>query len=610
MRSERQELARALCEAHRHAEAAALFEELLSDGAAPEEDYDAWVAGLADCSRGIGRTFEAGVCALFLGRTDEARAALAGSAFGEGGVEEVAARALTGDRARRAFRRVAALHRAQHRYAHAARAAEEAGDWLEASRDWERLRRDPRLDGRAYERALIEFNLGRMATRTGDAAVAARHLVAAQRGLEEVADLFERRGERHRAFDCYCVLVAIGRESGAYENLAEGYVNCIRVLQADALKFYALQYYEDFLASSLEAEEFHAAALLCREAADYARRLGLPYDRGYLKRAAETWWLAAEKSTRDGAPPQLAENAYLASIDAWNALGDRYHVRLTYERLVRLPLGDKRHARYEAALARFAQVWPKAVPAPPLPEYLRQRHVYPAVWLLDLVEWELGGELGATLCGLVGDRRLPLLSRRRALVALLALAEAERSGQGGALATALVRAGTVGAYPLLGPLEQRLLSPLVEVRRAVLVGCRTLFFKRTFELVERGLVDPDSSVRTAAVETVRHLHFPHAFEPLARLIRLGLNAEVRSAALESMGRLGSVEAAEVLLEVLRNEPDPLGGLARRLLGDFEGRVLRPLLGRWVEGGLDPTEPLAELARSFGLVPERRSSPTG
>ena len=58
---------------------------------------------------------------------------------------------------------------------------------------------------------------------------------------------------------------------GQFENLAEGYVNCIRVLSEDNLKFYVLQYYEDFIKLALERGEFHAAATLYHEAADYAR---------------------------------------------------------------------------------------------------------------------------------------------------------------------------------------------------------------------------------------------------------------------------------------------------------------------------------------------------
>ena len=63
--------------------------------------------------------------------------------------------------------------------------------------------------------------------------------------LTSAADGFEAKGPRERAFDCYGVLLTIGRE-GSFENLAEGYLNCIRILREDGLKYYVLQYYEDF----------------------------------------------------------------------------------------------------------------------------------------------------------------------------------------------------------------------------------------------------------------------------------------------------------------------------------------------------------------------------
>ena len=59
----------------------------------------------------------------------------------------------------------------------------------------------------------------------GDPAIGRRALVDSQRRLEQVADDFETRGERERAFDCYQILLKLGKESGQFENLAEGYVN-------------------------------------------------------------------------------------------------------------------------------------------------------------------------------------------------------------------------------------------------------------------------------------------------------------------------------------------------------------------------------------------------
>ena len=93
--------------------------------------------------------------------------------------------------------------------------------------------------------------------------------------LEEAADHFESVGQRERAFDCFQVLVQIGRESKMFEDVLEGFVNCIRILREDHLKYFALQYFEDALTSARERGELSAAATLAREASEYARSLGL-----------------------------------------------------------------------------------------------------------------------------------------------------------------------------------------------------------------------------------------------------------------------------------------------------------------------------------------------
>ena len=112
---------------------------------------------------------------------------------------------------------------------------------------WEEVQADPRLREDPYNAALVSFNLGRVLTELRDAPGAQRGRVRAMRLLEEAADLFEARGLRERAFDCFQVLLTLGAETGSFENLAEGYLNCIRILREDHLKYYALQYYEDFI---------------------------------------------------------------------------------------------------------------------------------------------------------------------------------------------------------------------------------------------------------------------------------------------------------------------------------------------------------------------------
>ena len=329
---------KALLAANRAAEAERLFRQLLHHTHVIDFEYDEWLKGIGEAYRALGRTREAGYVYLYLHAFDRAArdVSAADSPVDAARVRELEARRAGGELARKLVREAA-------RGLRRSRASRPVGDRVRAGqqpreerRAWERVLRDPRLRGRAYEEALVQFNVGVAATRDGDKEGGNRHLVSAQRLLEEVADEFETRGERHRAFDCYCILLKLGKDSGSFENLAEGYINCIRVLKEDNLKFYVLQYYEDFFRIALEREEYHAAATVFREAADYARRVGLVYDRGYIKRAAETWWKAAEKNERDGGPVEITENAYLAAIDAYNSVGDFFHVRESYKQLAKL----------------------------------------------------------------------------------------------------------------------------------------------------------------------------------------------------------------------------------------------------------------------------------
>src|SRR5262249_53908471 len=202
------------------------------------------------------------------------------------------------------------------------------------------------------------------------------HLVAAQRILEEVADTFETAGERDRAFYCYQVLIELGKRSKSFKNLAEGYLNCIRVMKEDNLRFYVLQYCEDFLALALERKEFHAAATLAREAAEYALRAGMPYDRHYLARSAEIWQRCAAGNEEAGGPAELSENALVAAIDAWCAIGQFARVGDCYERLALLDLPEKKRRRYAVASERYRGVDAGPVDAPAFPESLRQPHAY------------------------------------------------------------------------------------------------------------------------------------------------------------------------------------------------------------------------------------------
>ncbi len=583
------ERAEALGKGGRHAEAERAWRQLLVNTHVVDFEYDDWLRGAAATYLKLGRPLEAGYAYLYLHQFAQALAAFgqAQAPLELARAREVEGRRTVGEPAREHLRAAAAGYVDAGRAVHGAIAYALAGEPAKERRVWERVLADPRLRTMPYELALVHFNVGDACLRAGDKDEAERRFIHAQRLLEEVADDFEARGERERAFDCYAVLLKLGRDSGSYENLAEGYINCIRVLKEDSLKFYVLQYYEDFLRISLEREELHAAATVFREAADYARRVGLVYDRGYIRRAGETWWLAAEKNERDGGPPEMTENAYLAAVDAWNSVGDFTRVRETYERLARLSLGDKKRARYAQVATRYADVPPEPAEAAPFPDYLRQQHAYPEIWHLDLTEWELDGQPVDVCASIVGDVRYADMIRRRALLVLLTILGAPRAGQGGELEPGLLAQVTVGlgelqSYAALRPLERLAGHASPEVRRGVQRALRNLYFKRSFQMIARGLVDEVAEVRKAALEALAALHFPHAFDPLTRIFREHEDLRVKEVALESIGRIASLEAGEFLIEVLRYEAPALREVARRLLAQFDNADILPILQKHME----------------------------
>jgi HEAT repeat protein len=608
--------AQSLANARRYVEAERIYRQLLSQTHVIDFEYDDWLKGIAECYRAMGRLREAGYVFLYLHQFERAQSVwnTREHPVDAARVRELEARRAAGDSAKKLFADAARGYADANRHVLSAVAFAQAEDAREERRAWERVLRDPRLRGQAYEEGLVHFNIGLAYQREGEPDSGNRHLVQAQRILEEVADEFEIGGERHRAFDCYCILLKLGKDLNSYENLAEGYINCIRVLKEDNLKFYVLQYFEDFLRISFEREEYHAAATVCREAADYARRVGLIYDRGYMKRAAETWWKAAEKNERDGGPVEITENAYLAAIDSFNSVGDFFHVRESYKRLAQLSLGEKKQKRYLEVVGRYAEVWQEAIDAAPFPDYLRQQHAYPEIWFLDLIEWELDGDFVEVCASIVGNHQYADMIRRRALSVLLTELDARQrvapagvAGVSSAELDAHVLAqiahgmGELQAYAALRPLERLYEHPRDEVRRGVMRALKHLYFKRTFILIQRGLRDEARPVREAAIEAMAALHFPHAFDPLTKIFREQDEMRIKEVALESIGRIASLEAGEFLVEVLRYEADGLRDVARRLLANFDNPDILPILRKHLELEAGPARAhLEQIVRALGV----------
>jgi len=434
---------------------------------------------------------------------------------------------------------------------------EKAGDWRGARALWSRLTQVASGGADAYNAALVQFNLARAAKQCNDGRQAHEAIVASVRLLEEAADHFESIGQRERAFDCFQVLVQIGREGGFFENVLEGFVNCIRILREDHLKYFALQYFEDALSAAREKEELSAAATLAREAAEYSRQLGMhSASAHYTLVQAELWRELAKQHAVRGDPPEIAENALLAAVLAFGEVGQFARVGALYEELAQTDLEVARKTHYARAAKRYEGVRDEPIEAAPLPAHLRQDNQFPDVWHVDVIEWEQQGSAAEACADVLLDKRWPDLIRRRALLArLTAFAIEGRPDDASASATqARVRLAEQLAqlqlYVVLSPLEKLFARNERQVKVAVLAAMQTLFFKRSFITVREGLRYSDPAVVEQAARAVEALYFPHAFDPLSRIVRDSPQPNVRASALRALAKVDTPEAADFLLGIL------------------------------------------------------------
>ena len=158
--------------------------------------------------------------------------------------------------------------------------------------------------------------------------------------------------------------------------------------------------------------------------------------------------------------------------------------------------------------------------------------------------------------------------------------------------------GELQSYAALSPLEKLFQSTEPVVRRAAVRALRFLFFKRSFVIVRKALGDPDAQVREAALVAIGGLHFPHAFNPLARIYRESTDPRVRAAALQSIGKIQTVEAGEFLVMVLRQEGGNLREAAYSALVQMDTPDVLPILRQHHEIETNPQvrDTLGELLR--------------
>lgn len=577
------DLADALVHQGKWGEAERHYRDLIGQTHVIAYEYDDWLRRLAEIYRYLKRSREAVLIYLYLHYFD-----MAGTQLADG--EHVALRARIAETEKK-WAKAGTLYLEAKLPVHAAVAFEKAQQYPEATAVWRSLLEHPGLAHRRYETALVRFDYGlALAKSDPNSAEVRRALIESQRKLEQVADEFEHAGELERAFDCYQIVLKIGRESSQFENVAEGYVNCIRVLREDNLKFYVLQYYEDFIKLALERGELHAAAALYQEAAAYAARAGLPYDRHYQHQSGLTWVRCADHFIESGAPVQMAENALLAAASQFSAVGDYAAVRNCFDRLAGLDLPERAKNRFRTIGQRYAGVVKPPIEFPGLPDYVKQQHAYAEIWFVDLLEWEMAGDPYAVAVSIVGDLRYPNAIRRRALVVALTLADAQTRTTDSDV-DYLVRVaellGELHSYAALSPLEKLYESAEPAIRYAAVKALRFLYFKRSFVIVRKALVDPDDSVRQAALLAISGLHFPHAFNPLARLFRETEDAQVRAASLASIGKIKTVEAGEFLVMVLRQEVGELREIASRALAEIDNPDVLPILRQHYDIEVDP-----------------------
>ncbi len=471
-----------------------------------------------------------------------------------------AERTESGQKTDRYYNEAAAVYEQAGAIAHCAICREKAGDFATARSLWSRLsQRLSSSDSDRYAAGLARFNLARTCLEIDDKSAAQSAVVGAVHLLEEAADRYERIGQRERAFDCYQVLIAIGQKGGQFEHVLEGYVNVVRILREDHLRYYALQSYEEALTQAKNASEYSAGATLAQEMAGYAEMQGMPAVSNHaVSLGAGMWQQVAQAAIKRSAPPEIAENALLAAIVALARQNQFKDVGKLYSQLATLDLEPARKKHYARAATRYDGVNNLPMDASALPSHLRQDTAYPEVWHVDLIEWEQAGSASAACGDVVLDwQSWSEITRRRAMLARLTALEVDAVGQRPVVEETLLSLadllGRVELYGILSPLETMYRSGSDAVRLAVIRAMERLMYKRTFVTVRTALTDSDEQVRQQACQTVEALRFPHAFDPLARIYREADSVEARTSSLRAIARIDTSEAAELLLGVFQHE---------------------------------------------------------
>jgi HEAT repeat protein len=434
---------------------------------------------------------------------------------------------------------------------------EEAGDPRASADLLGKLARllDDRLDA-TYPAALAWFGVARATKAIDEKQRTEAAVISAVHRLESAADAFEQGCQRERAFDCWSIMMEVGKLASTFEHVMEGAVNAIRILREDNLRHHALRLYEHAIDLAREAGEHSGAAILAREMTLYARRHGAT---GVATRAmleqARLWQLAAEANREREGPTDLSDNALLAALLCYAELGQYQRVFDLYGTLAQSAGNLSRRSHFARAARRYRDTENARLDVAAASKEGIELVVPADIWRADLLEWEAAGSAveACTDALLSRDSSVDPVGKRLALVGRLAALAAESPTRDGTELLALCeQLGRIKLYGLLAPLEKLCRHEDAAVRRAAIEALARYFYKRTFQSLERALGDTDPGVVEAATRAIERLRFPHASQPLARIYKSARQKRSRLAALRALAHLDAEDATELLLSVLES----------------------------------------------------------
>ena len=412
---------------------------------------------------------------------------------------------------------------------------EAAGAAAAARLEWERVLRDQRLAGRPYETALAHLSLGEALLRIGDRAGGLRELGTAARLLEVVADEYETGGDTERAFDCYRVLLQLGKDMGSFETVAEGYLNMIRIMAPSTR-------------NGRSSTTTTSSRTRSRTRSGTRRR----WRRARWPNTACGWRWSTIVTTSNAQPScgsrRRTPTRPRTDRSIWRPTPSRrrstprprwatwrWRGGSTAE-LAELALPDARRRRYRALARRYESEQPRRLPAPAFPAALRKKDSYKDIWRDDLIEWELDGDPIAVLARLIAENSDTTVFTRPALRALLKFADPNFSMTNPLVVTDAAEAvGKVPAHEVLRSLKRLFEHSASEVRAAVVRGAEEGLTPRVFDLVRKALGDPAPAVVDAALQLLRKTNFVGALSPLTRIFRESSDERVRLAVLDGIG---------------------------------------------------------------------------